>query len=230
MKMVSRALSRSLVVFSSLRPVLSFASARSLTNNPSVCLKSMSDEDPYTWLHEVESKESLDFAKDNNAACLKALGQPEDSETKTYEKVLSVLESDDRIPHVSQYGINEKGEPVLYNFWKDKANPKGLLRRTTMDSYKSGSPEWETVLDVDDLAKKDEISWVYKGSRGLPRSRDPTNGKLVTRSLLMLSDGGADATYLKEFDHVAKEFVTDRPFNLPEAKTRASYGTFHELS
>ena len=40
----------------------------------------------------------------------------------------------------------------MYNFWQDKANPKGVLRRTTMASYRSATPEWETVLDVDALA------------------------------------------------------------------------------
>eukprot|EP00978_Attheya_sp_CCMP212_P002882 scaffold5942_cov55-Attheya_sp.AAC.1 len=96
-----------------------------------------------------------------------------------------------------------------------------------MSSYSTDSPEWKTVLDLDALAEKDGISWVYKGSRALPRARDPMseNGRQVTRALLSLSRGGADATYLKEFDLLSESFVSEEEggFCLPEAKTRASY-------
>jgi len=37
----------------------------------------------------------------------------------------------------------------MFNTWKDSKNPKGLWRKTTMTSYKSDNPEWETVLDID---------------------------------------------------------------------------------
>ena len=77
-------------------------------------------EDPYLFLEEVESEESLQFARDSNDACLGALGDPTKSDTGTYDRVLTTLESDDRIPHVSQYGRTEDGDDILFNFWKDK--------------------------------------------------------------------------------------------------------------
>ena len=94
-----------------------------------------------------------------------------------------------------------------------------------MKSYCTDSPEWTTVLDVDELAKKDDISWVWNGPRPLQRARDPMseNGKRTTRALLHLSRGGSDATHVKEFDLLTGDFVTENPFILPEAKTRASY-------
>lgn len=49
------------------------------------------------------------------------------------------------------------------------------------------------------------------------------NGQRVTRTLLSLSRGGSDATHTKEFDLLTNEFVSENPFNLPEAKTSASY-------
>lgn len=76
-------------------------------------------DDPYIFLEEVESEESLQFARDANDACLKALGDPTKSETGTYDRVLEVLESDDRIPYVSKYGRDNDDNEVLYNFWKD---------------------------------------------------------------------------------------------------------------
>jgi prolyl oligopeptidase len=74
------------------------------------------EEDPYLYLEEVESPESLAFAKEANEKCLAALGDP--SETETYKRVLAALTSDERIPHVSMMGY-EEGEMLLYNFWRD---------------------------------------------------------------------------------------------------------------
>ncbi|KAL3943088.1 MAG: hypothetical protein SGBAC_002821 [Bacillariaceae sp.] len=182
------------------------------------------EDDKYAWLEDVEAKECLDFAKSSNDKCIQTLGDPKDS--PTYDRVLSVLESEDRIPHVSSYGRDEASERILFNFWRDKANPKGIWRKTTSSEYKKDEPKWEVVLDVDKLAEKDGISWVWKGARALARKRDPMsdNGRFVTRVLMNLSRGGSDATHLKEFDLISGEFVAEgEAFIMPEAKTRASY-------
>lgn len=184
-------------------------------------------EDPYIWLEDVESEESLNFAKSANAKCLEKLGDPKATSSGTYKKVLDVLESDDRIAYVTKYGVDDQGEPLMYNIWKDSKNPKGLWRRTSMASYRTDKPEWHTVLDIDELAKKDGISWVYKGNTSLSRKIDPmsNNEQRVTRSLVSLSRGGADATFIKEFDFLEEDFVSaeEGGFYLPEAKTRATY-------
>lgn len=78
------------------------------------------DGDPYMFLEEVESEESLQFARSANERCLSALGDPTKSDTDTYVRVLSVLESDDRIPYATKYGRTEDGEELLFNFWKDQ--------------------------------------------------------------------------------------------------------------
>eukprot|EP00571_Detonula_confervacea_P001206 CAMPEP_0172317468 /NCGR_PEP_ID=MMETSP1058-20130122/31756_1 /TAXON_ID=83371 /ORGANISM="Detonula confervacea, Strain CCMP 353" /LENGTH=754 /DNA_ID=CAMNT_0013032043 /DNA_START=241 /DNA_END=2505 /DNA_ORIENTATION=- len=195
-------------------------------------------EDPYIFLEEVESDESIAFATSANEKCLDQLGDP--SETDTYKRVLEALESDDRIPHVGLLGYEEgTGDMLLYNFWKDSKNPKGIWRKTTLTSYQSANTEWTTVLDLDELAKEEEISWVWKGYVPLPRSLDdpeksgykPSSDSSapqgrVTRVLLNLSRGGADATYLREFDLLTESFVLDgeeKGFVLPEGKTRARY-------
>lgn len=67
------------------------------------------------------------------------------------------------------------------------------------------------------------MSWVYKGSTKLSRSRDTTCPQRISRGLLKLSRGGSDAVHIKEFDFVKGDFVDDQPFYLPEAKTRISY-------
>mmetsp|Transcript_19627 Transcript_19627/g.26078 ORF Transcript_19627/g.26078 Transcript_19627/m.26078 type:complete len:141 (+) Transcript_19627:244-666(+) len=114
-------------------------------------------------------------------------------------------------------GNNENNQNLCYNFWKNGSNPKGLWRHTTMDSYKPVETKWETVLNLDD--------WVWKGSRPLPCARDPlsNNGTRVTRALLSLLRGGANAIHLREFDLLTNKFVPSFKggFILGEAKTHA---------
>jgi prolyl oligopeptidase len=210
------------------------------------------DDDPYIWLEDVESEESLNFARAANEDSLQKLGHPENSGA-SYERILKVLESDDRIPHVSKYGnaatstiaeggegdAADAGDAVLYNFWKDAQNRRGIWRKTTMSSYTSSNNEetqWTTVLDIDALGAKDGVPWVYGGNSPLPRSRDdaqadtPKTQQQVLRSLVSLSRGGSDAKHVREFDLQAMDFVSDMDsgseaaFDLPkEAKTRCSY-------
>ncbi|AKK10239.1 prolyl oligopeptidase family serine peptidase [Corynebacterium uterequi] len=118
-----------------------------------------------------------------------------------------VLDSDDRIPEVTRRGDR------LYNFWRDGAHPRGLWRRTTLESYLTAEPEWEVLLDIDALAAAEHEDWVFKGASVCPVPR---------RALVRLSRGGADATVMREFDVEDKEFV-DAGFVLPEAKTDISW-------
>ncbi|MEL6737873.1 MAG: prolyl oligopeptidase family serine peptidase, partial [Pseudomonadota bacterium] len=150
------------------------------------------EEDPYIWLEEARSEEALAWVEAENARTLDMLEtDPRFEELKA--QALAIYDSEDRIPFVS---FRPDG---LYNFWQDKQNPKGLLRRTTLESYKSDEPEWEIVLDVDALAAAEGKEWVYKGSTCLPPK--------LEKCMIALSDGGEDATIMREFDMVTKTFV-----------------------
>lgn len=152
------------------------------------------DEDPYIWLEEARSDEALAWVKAENERTLAALEtDPRFEELKA--KALEIYDSEDRIPYVS---FRPDG---LYNFWQDKQNPKGLLRRTTLESYRTDDPQWETVLDIDALAAAEGKEWVYKGSSCLPPD--------LNRCMIALSDGGEDATILREFDTSTKQWVED---------------------
>ncbi len=76
-------------------------------------------QDPYIYLEEVESEESLQFARLANEKCLEALGDPTKSGTGTYERVLAVLESKDRIPYATKFSRDDNNDDILYNFWQD---------------------------------------------------------------------------------------------------------------
>ena len=70
---------------------------------------------------------------------------------RTLRKVPSqaekILNAKDRIPYGSIRG------KYVYNFWQDAEHVRGIMRRTTPESYRLAKPEWETVLDIDALAK-----------------------------------------------------------------------------
>ncbi len=150
------------------------------------------EQDPYIWLEEARSPQALEWVENENDRTLAALETDPRFETLKAE-ALAIYDSEDRIPYVS---FRPDG---LYNFWQDKENPKGLLRRTTLESYQTDEPEWETVLDVDALAAAEGKEWVYKGSTCLPPA--------LTKCMIALSDGGEDATVMREFDTSTKSFV-----------------------
>ncbi|RAG64167.1 S9 family peptidase, partial [Burkholderia multivorans] len=123
-------------------------------------------------------------------------------------EILTALDSDDRIPMVTKRGGH------LYNFWRDKDHPKGLWRRTTWDSYTTDDPDWEILLDVDELARAEDTPWVWSGAS----VKRPDH----TRALISLSPDGGDAHRVREFDLETKQFVDDG-FDLPTAKSRFAW-------
>lgn len=164
------------------------------------------DDDPYTWLEEVEGADALDWVRRHSAAAETTIGGPLLSELRT--ELQEVLESDDRIPGVVQR------EEHLYNFWTDARHPRGLWRRTTWESYRSGDPEWEVLIDVDALNAAEGTTWVWKGATVLRPGCE--------RALVSLSRGGADATVVREFDLTTKTFLADG-FGHEESKGSISW-------
>jgi prolyl oligopeptidase PreP (S9A serine peptidase family) len=77
------------------------------------------EDDPYVDLEEAESDKAMEFALMANKMCLKALGDPTTSNSTQYSRILSSLESDERIPFVSKMGKDSNGDDMLYNLWKD---------------------------------------------------------------------------------------------------------------
>ncbi|WP_245508845.1 hypothetical protein [Bradyrhizobium nanningense] len=159
-------------------------------------------EDPFLWLEEIEGPRALAWAHTENDKTLSAL-QSDARYQRFYGEALHVLQAKDRIPYVSL------GRLGLNNFWQDENQMRGVLRRTTLESYRTQSPRWETILDVDALAAAEKKNWIYKGASCLPPEE--------RLCLLDLSDGGKDAVFVREFDAVAKTFVTNG-FELPEGK------------
>src|SRR5262245_20672888 len=159
------------------------------------------DDDPYLWLEEIDGSRALEWVEARNRATLARFGHARFAADR--DLLTAILDRPDRIAVVTRRG------PHLHDFWKDAANPHGLWRRTTLASYRSEQPAWETILDLDALAAAEGEDWVLRGTATLPRSHD--------RAILALSRGGSDAVVLRESDVTAKAFVKDG-FVLPEAK------------
>ena len=164
-------------------------------------------DDKQQWLEDVGGEKALDWVKARNQVTRGKLDG--DAGFKKLRADLQVvLDSKDRIP-----GIQKMGKAV-YNFWTDADHPRGVWRKTTLEEYRKAQPAWETVLDIDALAKSDKESWVFKGSN----CREPA----FDRCLIQLSRGGADAVVVREFDLAKKSFVKDG-FSLAESKMSVSW-------
>jgi len=163
--------------------------------------------DDHLALEEVDGAAARAFVAASNEKALAAL-----TGDRRYEpfrqQAEAILTATDRIPGVSFLGEG------LGNFWQDAANPKGVWRRTTLASYRTTQPQWETLLDIDALAKAEGKDWVFKGANCLAPDE--------TRCLINLSDGGKDAVTVREFDLTTKRFV-DGGFVIPEGKHRISW-------
>jgi prolyl oligopeptidase len=164
-------------------------------------------EDPFLWLEEVEGERALSWVRAQNEATEAEL-TASPVYRPIFDRTLEILDSRDRIAFPSIMGDR------LYNFWQDRDNPRGVWRRTTWESYLTGEPQWETVIDVDALAAEEGVNWSYAGATCL----EPD----YRRCLVRLSRGGADAVEVREFDTETRTFI-DGGFFLSEEKQSVAW-------
>jgi prolyl oligopeptidase len=164
-------------------------------------------QDPFAWLEEIDGQKALEWAKAHNARTTKELEAVKEFKP-IYDRTLEIMDSKDRIPSPSLYGT------TVYNFWQDDVHQRGIWRRTSVDSYKTANPTWETVIDIDALSKADGVPWVFKWASCLPPAYEDC--------MVALSRGGGDAAVYREFNAATKTFV-EGGFSLPEAKSRVSW-------
>ena len=164
--------------------------------------------DPYLWLEEVEGERAMAWVEEQNRRSLGVL-QGDPRYDTLHQQALAIVEARDRIPMPS---FNRDGS--VDNFWQDAEHVRGIWRTTSLDSYRTDAPQWETILDFDALAAAEGKNWVYKGATCLPPEE--------TRCLISLSDGGKDAVTIREFDRATRTFV-DGGFVLPESKGGAAW-------
>ena len=164
-------------------------------------------ETPFEWLEAVDAPRSMQWVEAENAKTLPVL-TGDRRYAGLQADALAILSAKDRIPTPDFIGQD------VYNFWQDATNVRGVWRRTSLESYRSAAPKWETVLDLDALAKAEKANWIWKGADCRPVTHD--------RCLVELSNGGKDAVEIREFDLKTRTFV-DGGFRLPESKQTVAW-------
>lgn len=162
--------------------------------------------DPYLWLEDIEGERAIAWVREQNE---RSLGQLESDPrfAGLHAEALAIANSRDRLP------LGDIREGYLYNFWQDEIHVRGIWRRSPIDAYARGEPQWETLLDVDALARAENANWVYKGV-------DCLEG--YDLCMVQLSDGGRDASTYREFSLRTRSFV-DTGFIVPEAKSTVTW-------
>ncbi|HMG84101.1 MAG TPA: prolyl oligopeptidase family serine peptidase [Terracidiphilus sp.] len=163
--------------------------------------------DKYTWLEDIHGDKSMDWVKAENARTA-AVMEKQKPFAGLEEDALKVLDSPDKL------AFPQFRAGMVYNTWRDKDHVRGIVRRTTLESYLSDAPNWETVIDYDALGKQDKQSWVGHGLECLQPEE-----KLC---LVSLSSGGEDAATLREFDLPEGKFV-ENGFVSPRGKQRIAW-------
>ena len=163
-------------------------------------------EDPYLWLENIDGDDALAWVRQRSDAAVTRFDGGDFQRMRV--EALEILDTDTRIPYVRRRGDH------LYNFWRDAANPRGLWRRTTLDSYRTEHPAWDVLLDLDELARTEGENWVWAGADVI----EPDH----TLALISMSRGGSDASVVREFDMHTRSFAAGG-FELGEAKSRVTW-------
>ena len=154
------------------------------------------------WLDESYGDRALAWVEAKNRSTLERFENDAWFERYT-RQAERVLTDPSRLPEARAIGS------MMYDYWQDADHPLGVWRRSSSESYFSGKPQWDTVLDVDAIAAAEGRKWIFAGA-----------SCLENRCLISLADNGKDAHEVREFDLETLDFVEDG-FALPEDKSFA---------
>ena len=162
---------------------------------------------PPAFLSKIDGKQAMAWVQAQNRRSLGVL-QADPHFAPFHDEALALLQTHDRIP------APEPLDGAIYNFWQDAGHVRGIWRRTSLASYRTSTPEWHTVIDLDALSKAEHANWVWKGANcAEPQER---------LCLITLSDGGEDAVTEREFDLSTDRFVPEG-FALSRSKQQVDW-------
>ena len=165
-------------------------------------------DDPWLWLEDIEGERAIAQVKEWNKATEDLLTR--DPKYEDYRsRARDILDDEQQIATPDQI----LGDKVA-NLWRDAAHPRGIWRISPLAAYRSGKPEWRTLIDVDALGKEEKQSWVWHGADCLAPD--------YVRCLVSLSPGGTDADLVREFDLGTGRFV-ENGFSVPQAKSNVAW-------
>ena len=166
-------------------------------------------QEPPAFLSAVEGRQALDWVGAQNGRTFGVL-ERDPRYDGFHTDALAIAQSHDRIPTPRMIG------GALYNFWQDAQHRRGIWRRADLASYRTASPRWHTVIDLDALSAAEHANWVWKGVE----CEEPAE----RRCLVMVSDAGEDATTAREFDLPSERFIPGGGgFVLPHSKQEIAW-------
>ena len=155
----------------------------------------------FQWLENLESKESISWVHDQNDR-VSAEIRDTDLFAQINKEALEICSGDQRLPFLYIH------EGQFYDHHISLTNPLGVWRRCQLEEFKKSSPNWEVLLDLDELSRTTGDEWNFSSASHCPNSQ---------RVLLRLSHRGKDLGWGREFDLVAKKFVANG-FEIPPSK------------
>jgi prolyl oligopeptidase len=158
-----------------------------------------SKQDEFSWLEQNHDQRVLSWVQRENERTASALKA--DSRYETYKRgAAEATRLQDQDPV-----LNVKTTMVLdgwiYHTLQNDDHPRGLWRRTTVDSYVRREPQWQSLLDIDALSAREGRLYSF----GIAKCQLGGN-----RCMLSLNEGGAPrigAGGYREFDLQKREFV-----------------------
>jgi len=154
------------------------------------------------WLDDSDTKRTQDWVAVRSRETLRELSRDRRFAALNAQAE-AVLTDPGRVPEARIMA------GAAYDYRQDRDHPLGVWRRSDPGSYFAGAPNWETVIDFDQLARAEGRNWIFAGASCHER-----------RCLVRLSDSGKDAAVLREFDLDAKAFVAGG-FAVAESKARS---------
>lgn len=163
-----------------------------------------SGSDALAWLNKSRSARALDWVTVENRRTLARLTS-DPRYSRYYEAALAVIQDETSFPGSDQSPAALSGGWV-YNVSRSESHPLGVWRRTSLASFRKPLPEWETLLDLDQLARAEGVTWGIGSPKFSPSNR---------RCMLALINSGWGKVAWREFDLEQKRFV-EHGFDLPE--------------
>ena len=161
----------------------------------------------YSFLNDLHGKQAMEWVQHQNHKTLSVLEK--DHRFKGfYKNTLAALQAPDRVP------LPQLQAGGVWNFWQDAHHPHGVWRATSYRSYLSQTPKWQSKLDIDALAAKEQINWVFEGAECLAPAAE--------HCLVQLSNAGEDAQTLREYNTQTGQFISGG-FVFPRAKQQAAW-------
>src|SRR3954469_6160467 len=105
-----------------------------------IALAQEAGSDPFQWLEDVDAPRSMAWVEKENARTADRL-EKDPRYAAFHAQALAIFTAQDRIPtpHFRAGGVD--------NLWQDAAHVHGIWRHTTLASYRTANPQWETLLD-----------------------------------------------------------------------------------